>query len=73
MQFNIDGYPSDSPGATQYFGTGAEKLGVTMMLLQDTRRTEYSGTAHFIYITTDEKLSYSTMSTCMSMYLTRLD
>ena len=45
MQFNIDGYPSDSPDATQYFGTEAEKLGVTMMLLQDTRRTEYSGTA----------------------------
>ena len=45
MQFNIDGYPSDSPDATQFFGTEAEKLGVTLLLLQDTRRTEYSGTA----------------------------
>ena len=45
MQFNIDGYPSDSPDATQYFGIEAGKLGVTMMLLQDTRLTEYSRAA----------------------------
>ena len=45
MQFNVDGYPSADPDATQYFGTEAEKMGVTLMLLQDTRRTEYSGTA----------------------------
>ena len=45
MQFNVDGYPSNSPDAAQYFATEVEKLGVTLMLLQDTRRTEYSGAA----------------------------
>ena len=36
MHLNIDGYPSDSPDSTQFFGTEVGKLGITLLLLQDT-------------------------------------
>ena len=45
MQLNIDGLPSHSPDITEFFGREIEKLGVTMLALQDTRRTTTSGTA----------------------------
>ena len=45
MQLNIDGHPSQHPDAVQFFGAEAERMGVTVMALQDTRRGPYSGRA----------------------------
>ena len=45
MQLNIDGLPSQAPDITEFFGREIEKLGITMLALQDTRRTITSGTA----------------------------
>ena len=45
MQLNIDGLPSQFPDVTEFFGREIEKLGITMLALQDTRRTITSGTA----------------------------
>ena len=59
MQLNIDGHPSQHPDAVQFFGAEAERMGVTIMALQDTRRGAYNGRALTRHIDVGRRMEHS--------------